>query len=418
MLLIIETSNAPVVANESRDFWGWIELLWDERRKLILWSLVGFALACLLAVLLPRKYQATTRVLPSETGSSISLMAAGTGVGAPNLGSMADLLGARTSGALCAAILRSDTVLDAIINRFDLREAYYLRDYDTARAKLADHTVISEDKKSGIVVVTVTDREPRRAAAMANAYAEEADKQLRLLNTSSAHREREFLEQRIAIVRDNLIAAEKQLAKFSSKNSALDIKEQGKAAFEVTGKIQGELIASQSELQGLREIYGPEHPRVKSLEAKVVSLKASIAKVGAGPGGGEGLDYFALSKLPALGATYADIFREVKLQEGVYEALVKQHEISKLEEVKATPRLKVVDIGKVPERKSSPQLSILFLICTVCGFIAGAVAIMVSATWRDSSPETPRKQLGVRIAAELWRPNLRRALRPASAQQS
>jgi uncharacterized protein involved in exopolysaccharide biosynthesis len=130
------------------------------------------------------------------------------------------------------------------------------------------------------------------------------------------------------------------------------------------------------------------------------------------------LDYFALSKLPALGATYADIFREVKLQEGVYEALVKQHEISKLEEVKATPRLKVVDIGKVPERKSSPQLSILFLICTVCGFIAGAVAIMVSATWRDSSPETPRKQLGVRIAAELWRPNLRRALRPASAQQS
>ena len=418
MLPIIERSEVAVVAMKSRDFRGWIELLWVERRKLILWSFAGFMSACLLTLLLPRKYEATTRVLPSETASSMSLMAAGAGVGTPNLGSMADLLGARTSGALCAAILRSNTVLDAVIDRYDLRKVYYLRDYGTTRVKLAERTVISEDKKSGIVMVTVTDREPRRAAAMANAYVEEADRRLQSLSASSAHREREFLEQRIAIVRENLIAAEKQLARFSSKNSALDIREQGKAAFEVTGKIQGELIASQSELQGLREIYGPEHPRIKSLEAKAASLKASIAKVDAGSGGGEGLDYFALSKLPALGATYADIFREVKLQEAVYEALVKQHEISKLEEVKATPRLKVVDIGTVPERKSSPQLGILFLLSTVCGFSTGIVAAMISAAWRDSTSETGWKQLGMRIAADLRRPNLLHANGTASARQS
>lgn len=414
---IIETLDVSAVANESRDFWDWIELLWDQRRKLILWSAAGLALACLLAAILPRKYEATTRVLPSETASSVSQMTVGAGIGAPNLGSMADLLGARSSGALCAAILRSDTVLDAVINHFDLRKVYYLRDYGAARAKLADCTVISEDKKSGIVVVTVIDHDPQRAAAMANTYAEEADKRMQLLNTSSAHREREFLEQRIALVRNNLLDAEKQLARFSSKNSALDIREQGKAAFEVTGKIQGELIASQSELQGLREIYGPEHPRVKSLEAKVVSLKTSMAKLNVGASDGEGPDYFALSKLPTLGATYADMFREVKLQEGVYEALVKQYEISKLEEVKATPRLRVVDPGKVPERKSSPQLGILFLLCTACGFSAGTIAIMASATWRHSGSESRWKQLGIRIAADLWRPDLRRMRHPASAQR-
>ena len=103
---------------------------------------------------------------------------------------------------------------------------------------------------------------------------------LQSLNTSAAHREREFLEQRIEVVRQNLSAAEKQLGQFSSKNSALDIKEQGRAAFEVAGKVQGELIVAQSELQGLRQIYGPDHPRVKSAEARVAQLRAAAGKLG------------------------------------------------------------------------------------------------------------------------------------------
>jgi uncharacterized protein involved in exopolysaccharide biosynthesis len=400
----MEISDAAAIAYRGRDFWGWFELLWDERRRLIRWGLAGFVLACLLAVLLPRKYEATTRVLPSETTSSAAMMTAGAGAAAPNLGSMADLLGTKTSGALCAAILRSDTVLDAVIDRFDLRKVYHVQDYDTARTELADHTVISEDKKSGIVVLTVTDRQPQRVAAMTNAYAEEADKLLQSLNTSSAHREREFLEPRIAVVRDNLIAAEKQLAQFSSNNSVLDIKEQGKAAFEVTGKTQGELIATQSELQGLRQIYGPDYPRVKSLEAKAAALRKSIAKLGAGSGGGdEGLDYLALARLPGLGATYADIFREVNLQAAVYEALVKQYEISKVEEVKATPRLLVIDHGKVPARKSSPRILLLLLAGMGSGLVGGVVAVRCAEQWTSIQPADRRKLLVQRVLLDIRR---------------
>jgi uncharacterized protein involved in exopolysaccharide biosynthesis len=369
---------------------------------LLLWSLAGLALASVLALLLPRKYEATTRVLPSETNSMAAIMAPGQGAGAPNLGPMAELLGVRSSGALCAAILRSDTVLDALIDRFELRKVYRVKDNDTARKELAAHTVVSENKKSGIVEVTVTDGDAQRAAAMTNAYAWEADKRLQSLNTSSAHREREFLEKRIVVVRDNLFAAEKQLAQFSSKNSALDITQQSKAAFEVAGKAQGELIATRSKLQGLRQIYGPDYPQVKSLEAEAAALQNSIAKLSSKPSKEDDApDYLSLSRLPAVGATYADLFREVKLQEAVYETLVKQYEISKIEEVKATPRLLVIDKGKVPTRKSSPRIFLLLLGGFGSGLIGGVISIRCAEQWTSLQPDDRRKLIVQRVLQDI-----------------
>lgn len=382
-----------------------IGLLWDNRRLLLRWILAGVLLAVVLFIVLPSKYESTTRLLPSETTSEAAMMMAGggaTGAAAPSLGMMSDLLGTRTPGAFYAAVLKSDTVLDGVINRFDLLKVYRVKNYDEARKVLSDRTVVVDDKKSGILTVTVTDKDSARVAAIANAYAEELDKTLQNLNTSSAHREREFLAQRIEVVRENLSAAENQLSQYSTKNSALDIKEQGRAAFEVAGKVQGELIVAQSELQGLRQIYGPDHPRVKSAEARVSQLRATADKLGSSTtGNNDDMSYLSIARLPVVGVAYADLFREVKVQEAIYEALLKRYEISKVEEVKATPRVRVIDPGKVPARRSSPRLSILGIMCTLFCFVAGVIAIFARSDWDGMDPDNPRKRLGMRILGDL-----------------
>ena len=398
--------ESPLPRPEDSGFYRSVELLWDQRRLLLYSIIAGAVLALLLLLLLPSKYESTTRFLPSETTSEAAMMmAGGAAAGAaalPNVGIMSDLLGMKTPGALCAAVLRSDTVLDGVINRLDLRKVYYVKTYDKAREKLAERTVISDDKKSGIVTLTVTDRDPSRAAEIANTYAEELDRTLQGLNTSSAHREREFLEQRIEVVRQNLTTAEKLLGQFSSKNSALDIKEQGRAAFEVAGKVQGELIVAQSELQALRQIYGPDHPRVKSAEARVSQLRAAADQLGTTTtDSGDDLKYLSISRLPMIGVTYADLFREVKVQEAIYEALLKQYEISKVEEVKETPRLKVIDYGKVPSRRSSPRVLVLAALCIWGCFVLGVLAILVKSKWVDASSENPWKRLGIRVFQDL-----------------
>jgi uncharacterized protein involved in exopolysaccharide biosynthesis len=382
-----------------------VELLWKRRTALLRSVLAGLGLAVALAVLLPSKYESTTRVLPSESTSEAAMLLAGSGAAGaamPGAGLMSDLLGMKTPGALCAAILRSDTVLDGVINRLDLRRVYRIRDYDRTRQKLAEHTVISDDKKSGIVSLTVTDGDRNRAAAIANAYVEELDKVLQTLNTSAAHREREFLERHIGTVRENLSASEKALGRFSSNNSALDIKEQGRAAVEVAGKVEGELIVARSELQGLRRIYGPDHPKVQAAEARVAQLRASTGNLVSSNGGADaGATFLSFSRLPVVGVAYADLLREVKVQEVIYETLLKQYEISKVEEAKETPQLRVIDFGKAPSRRSSPRLLVLALLCAWGSFVLGVLLIVAIAKWDEADPDSRWKQLGMRVAADL-----------------
>jgi capsule polysaccharide export protein KpsE/RkpR len=116
---------------------------------------------------------------------------------------------------------------------------------EDARNDLAEHTAISVDRKSQIISVTVTDRSPQRAAAMSQAYVEELNNLVTELSTSSARRERIFLEERLQSVNKDLESAEKEFSQFSSKNAAIDIKAQGVAMVDAAAALQGQLIAAQ-----------------------------------------------------------------------------------------------------------------------------------------------------------------------------
>src|ERR1700721_672723 len=193
----------------------------------------------------------------SHSGEGLSLLAglAG-GKQSDSLGLLAgDLLGMKTTGALFVGVLKSRTALDRIVDRYDLKKVYGEKLELKAREKLADRTEISEERKSGIIRVTVTDRDPKRAAAIAGSYVDELDTLMAQLTTSSAHRERMFLEQRLAGVNRDLETAEKEFSQFASKNATLDITEQGKAMVMAAATRGGQLIATQSELEGLKQIY-------------------------------------------------------------------------------------------------------------------------------------------------------------------
>ena len=99
------------------------------------------------------------------------------------------------------------------------------------------------------------------------------------LSTSGAHRERVFLEGRLKTVQQELESAEKDFSQFASKNMAIDIKEQGKAMVEAAAVLQGQLIAAESEMEGLRQIYTNNNVRVRTLEARITELKQQLEKL-------------------------------------------------------------------------------------------------------------------------------------------
>jgi capsule polysaccharide export protein KpsE/RkpR len=252
-------------------------------------------------------------------------------------------------------------VEDRIIDRFGLQKVYGARYRQDARKMLEQLTAIGQDRKSGVISIQVTDTSPQRAREVAQAYVEELDRLLSEVSTSSARRERIFIEQRLLTVKSDLDDAEKRFSAFASKNTALDIKEQAKAEVGAAAVLQGQLIAAESELQGLQQIYTPGNVRVRS-PARVDELKRQLDKIAgtdaslAADGAGSPQDsYPSIRRLPLLGVEWADLYRRTKIQETVYELLKQQYELTRMQEAKEIPTIRVIDSANLPEKIVAAQ---------------------------------------------------------------
>ena len=397
-----------------------LRMVWSQRRFLLRLAGWGLVLGIVAAFIIPKRYESTTRLMPpDQSNSGMAMLSAalggrsGGGSGSGSTGSIGaiagDLLGMKTSTDLFIGILQTRTVEDDLINKFDLRKVYRDRYYKDAREDLESKTDITADKKSGMIKIRVTDKDPKRAAAMAGEYVAELDRLVTKVNTTSAHREREFLEGRLTEVNSDLESAEKQFSEFASKNTALDIPTQGKAMIEAAAALKGQLIVSQMELQGMRQIYSDNNVRVRGLQARVDEIQKQMQELGGAANGGVDASgqkgdpslFPSIRRLPALGVNYADLYRTTKVQEAVFETLTQEYELAKVQEAKETPSVKVIDSPDVPEKSSFPHRSWVILGGTLLFLASGIAWIFGSERWRGIDSQDPGKSFVIEIASSL-----------------
>ncbi|HEX5425396.1 MAG TPA: Wzz/FepE/Etk N-terminal domain-containing protein [Candidatus Acidoferrales bacterium] len=388
-----------------------IKLLWKHKATILRFAIWGLALFLALAYIVPQRYTATTRLMPpDQPNAGMAILGAISGKGAPGaVGALADeFLGIKNSGDLFVGILGSQSVQDDLITKFNLRKVYHDRKWENARHDLAKKSDISADRKSGIITIEVTDHNAKRAAAMAAEYVSALNNVVTHVKTSSAHRERVFLEQRLAQVSTDLESAERAFGDFASKNTALDIKEQGRAMISAGAELQGELIAAQTELQGLRQIYTDNNVRVRATEARITELQHELTKMGGVPGGTKGHAnepnasqqngqlYPPLRQLPLLGVTWADLYRRAVVQEKVFETLTQEYELAKVEEVKETPSVKILDSAQIPQKGFPPRFWFVF-VGAILAVIAGGLFVVGRDRWEQVDPDDPGKVFAVEI---------------------
>jgi capsule polysaccharide export protein KpsE/RkpR len=385
----------------------YLRLLWEHRGILLRAGAFGVLASTLLALLIPARYESTARLMPpdNQSGSSLAMAAATMSGAAGGLGGIAsDFLGLKSTSDVFAGILTSRTVQDKLIQQFDLKKLYWDRRMEDARRDLASHTGISIDRKSQIITVTVTDNSPQRAAAMTQAYIEELNRLVSELSTSSARRERIFLEERLKSANGDLETAEKNFSQFASKNAAIDVKEQGKAMVEAAATVQGQLIAAASELQGLKQIYTDNNVRVRSVTARIDELKHQLDKLG---GKGESMTevsaqpgdslYPSIRKLPLLGVTYADLYRNTRIQEAVLETLTKEYEMAKVQEAKEIPTVKVLDAANIPDKRAFPPRLLIMVVGTAFAIAMSAIWVLGKTAWDETDLKDPRKVLALEV---------------------
>lgn len=385
--------------------------IWRERRFVAKAFVLGLVVAAVYSLLVRPEYESTTRLLPPEKqglgGLAAMLATAGSGDDkASSLvgGFVSDAIGIKTSGALLVGILKSSTAQDLVVNQFNLRSVYGKRYQKDARIELGHNTDIDEDRKSGIISVTVTDRSPQRAMEIARAYSNILGSLTNRLDTSSAHKERVFLEERLKQVKQDLDNAAKALSDFSSKNLTLDVKEQGKAMVSGAAVLEGQLIAAESQLSGMEQIYTSNNVRVRSMQARVDELKRKLGELrgtSAPPVDGDAArngDFgISISQLPVLGLTYYDLYRQAKIQETVFETLTKQYELAKIEEAKSVPTIKVLDEAQLPEQKSSPKRTLITLGGAILATLFAMTYVVGSLHWQNMRVSHPLGLLSFEI---------------------
>jgi capsule polysaccharide export protein KpsE/RkpR len=379
-----EAGNDPVALPRYAALLTVIEYIWRLRSSLLRQARLAFLTAVAIVLLIPNTYESTTRLMPptQDKSTPLAMLSAVAGGSNPLLGAAADMLGQKGPGALFVGVLQSDLVQDRLIDRYDLQHVYGCRYREDARRTLTSNTTIIEDRKSGIIRITVADHDQVRAQQLASAYVEELNSATSHLSTSAAGRERQFLEGRLAVVRQELDKSSARLASFSSENSAINIPEQAKALLGAAASLQGEKIAAESQLKGLEQIYAPTNIRIRSLKARIDELDKQLVKLG---GDGQVQDsttelYPAIRQLPKLGVEFAKLYRDTKTTETVFEMLTVQFEMAKVQEAKETATVRVLDPAGFPERKSGPHRT-LIAIAIVLSWILAVIVVRASSDY-------------------------------------
>ena len=402
---LIETHSEPDI-REIHPYWyaciDLVDYLRSRWRAILLWGLAGLLLAAPIAWRICR-YTAVVQLMPPDSsgGGGLASLALPSIIKSPGLAGLSglagDLLGVKSTGALFQKVLTSHTVEDNLINRFDLRRHFHLRLYEDTRLKLEKRTTISEDKKSGVIAITVSDLDPQFAAALANGYVEELDQVMRQVATSAARREREFIEQRLAQERNTLEDAEQKFSHYSSSSMTLDVPQQTRVMVEASARLQGELIAARSELEGLTQIYTPENTRVKTVQAKINELERDLARLNTGGAQGNGRSsaadpYPSIKNLPLVGLEWTDLYRNMKIHETVFELLTQQYEVARIQEARELPVVKVLDKATPPEKRH-PDYGGVVMIGALVGMGLACIGLLLQRSWNSWDPADPRRIL-------------------------
>lgn len=368
--------NAPVADDfDDGPTVGLVDVLtWlGEGKKAIAGVTVAVAaLSVGYSLMLPNIFTARTSLLPSNSQQQSASAAAVAALG--SLGGLASGLAGKTPDELYVNLLRSDSVQRAIDTRFDLRKRYNIETYEVLRNALPKYIRVVAEKKSGVITVEVDDEDPKFAAELANAHAEEITKLLSRLAVSEAQQRRVFFEQQLKDTKENLIKAEQALRDVQEKSGMVVLDKQAEALIQAVAQLKTRIAEREIRLKVLRTSATPENPEVRLLVSELTALRTELARMESsnGAAGTEGNIDIPIGKLPSAGLEYVRATREVKFQETLLAGMLRQFEIAKLDEAKEAPALQQVDVAQPPDRKSKPKRATIVLGSTFLAFFLTA----------------------------------------------
>jgi tyrosine-protein kinase Etk/Wzc len=368
-------------------------LVLAERRRLIATMTIACAvLAAIVSLLLPKEYTATAILLPPQQNSSI---AGALSMQLGNLEPMAALaggFGVKNPNDRYVAMLRSETVEDAMVNRFQLMREYHKQYLSDTRKRLESLTTIDGDGKDGLIHISVEARDPQRAADLTNGYVEEFEKLSQSLAVTEAGKRRIFFQKQLEQSKDDLANAEEALKQTEQTTGLIQIDSQARALIESAAILRAQVSAKEVQIQAMRTFATGENAQLIDAQQELDSLRAQLARLGGSDDNPNAL-IVPKGQMTQAGLEYVRRLRDVKYYETIFEILARQFEIAKLDEAKEGAIVQVVDPAIRPDRRSFPKRGLIVICATVAGLFLGILIALLQAgvTRLHEDPESSAK---------------------------
>jgi uncharacterized protein involved in exopolysaccharide biosynthesis len=378
-------------------------LLLERKRFIVRFVLGAAVLATVVALVLPVQYEAKIVLLPPAQNSSMSSALLGQ---LGNLASLASLaggsLGIKNPADMYVSFLSSRTVEDAMIQRFGLMKEYHEKRMSDTRKAFERRTTAVAGTKDGLIRISVEDRDPKRAAELANGYVEEFRRLSATLAITEAARRRLFFEQQVQQAKDKLTEAEEAMTKTEQSTGVLQIDSQARTLIESAAILRAEVVAKQVQIEGMRSFATDNNPTVVLAKQELAALQSQLEHV-AGSHNDTGSDInLSKGRVTQSGMEYIRRFRDLRYQETVFELLAKEFEIAKLDEAREGSIIQVVDAAVPPDKKSSPHRLLIVLASTVLAFFVAVFWVWMRKRL-DAAFELPENRQRLRAIRGLWK---------------
>lgn len=358
-----------------------------RHKKLLLGlPLLFAALALAYGLLATPIFEAKTSILPpQQQQSSASAMLA-------QLGGLAGgaALGMKSPNDIYIAMMQSRRLEEKLVQRFKLQTVYEAKTMGGALLALEGNSKISTGK-DGLISIAVEDKDPKLAAAIANAYVEELRALSKVLAVTEAAQRRQFFEGQLVSAKKELANAEVALKQTQEKTGVLQLDAQGKVAIEALASLRAKVSAKQVQINAMKNFATANNPELQRAQAELDSLQSQLVDLS--KGGEENEDVLlAKSKAPGIGLDYIRKMRDVKYQETLFELMSKQYEMAKLDEAKDGANIQVLDSAIAPENKAKPKRAILILISLFAGIFIAVLASFILEAFNKMDRDPEQKQ--------------------------
>ena len=351
-----------------------ILLIITQRKKLIgLVTAICTALALILAFALPQEYTATVIILPPQGNSSVSSMLAGqlSGMNSAMGGVAGSMLGMKNVNDMYVSMLKSRSVEDAVIQRYELQAEYKKKYLADTRKALEKHANIDGSTKDGLIRLNFDDRNPNRAAEIANGYVDQFRNLSQHLAITEASQRRVVFENQLEKTKTDLENADEALKQTQLSTGMVQVDGQARAMIDSAAHLRAQIVAKEVQIQAMRSYAGDENPALTEAQTELEGLRAQFNKMVGATGGSADDVFLPKGQVPEAGLEYVRRLRDVKYYEAIFDVLAKQLELAKLDEAREGAFIQIVDPAVPPEQKSFPKRGMLAITGLAGGFTFG-----------------------------------------------